>query len=183
MSAVTICNTALGMLGAQSITSLDESSDRARLCKTFYESSRQALLRMHPWSCATKRVEIAPLATAPVFGWGYAFPLPADFVRVLDCNETDYRLEDRHVLSNSGVLHLVYVYDNQNESTWDSLLTEAMSIMLASKLAKPLTGSSAESDSQGEALRVLLKQARAINGQEVPSRQVGQDFELLMARL
>ena len=182
VSSVLICNSALGMIGAQSIASLDEKTDRARLCKTLYDQTRRSLLRMHPWNCAIKRTELAASAVAPAFGFAYAFPLPADFLRVIEISERDYKIEGREVLADVEPIRLIYVFDNDNEQTWDGLLTEAMSIYMASKLAKPLTGSATEADAMDAALKGLLKQARAIDGQEEPSMQVDPEFALIRAR-
>jgi hypothetical protein len=167
-----ICNEALNLCGAKSINNLEDGTDNARRCAALYDSTRKALLRMHPWSCAKKRVVLAPTTTHPTFGYKNAFPLPKDFLRVYDPNTQCFEIENRHILSNQDSIQLVYIYDNDNEETWDSLLVEAMALYLCSKIAKPITGSQAESDSAYQKLMNLLKQARAINGQERPA----QDF-------
>lgn len=169
---ISICNEALNLCGAKSIQSFDENTENARRCAVLYDSTRKSLLRMHPWSCAKKRVVLAPSTTHPTFGYKNAFPLPRDFLRVFDPNTQCYEFENRHILSNQDSIQLVYIYDNDNEETWDSLLAEAMALYLCAKIAKPITGSQAESDSAYQKLMNLLKQARAINGQERPA----QDF-------
>lgn len=169
---VNICNEALNMIGAKSIQSFDENTDNARRCASIYDSSRKALLRMHPWSFAKKRVQLSPVTTYPSFGYRYAFPLPHDFVRIIDTGAEEYEIEGRHILSNVNLINLVYVFDNDNEQIWDSLFSECMALYLVNKLAKSITGSQTEADSAWQKLQNMLKQARAINGQERPS----QDF-------
>lgn len=183
-SSVIICNAALSMIGADSILALDDSTKNARHCLNVYEQTRRALLRSHPWSCAVKRVQLSPLANKPAYGYDNAFALPGDFVRVIECNAYSYCIEGRAILCRESVLQLRYVYDNTDESSWDGLLVEAMSLSLAAKLAKPITGSSAESESKSAELRALLKQARAINGQEYPSQTLdaNHDFEFTGVR-
>lgn len=173
---VSICNEALNMIGAQSILSFEEATPNARRCATLYEQTRKAILRMHPWSCCTKRIQLAPLSTHPSFGYSHAFALPRDFQRLISAGTTDFEIENRLILSNTDVINLIYVYDNDNEQTWDSLLVECMIFYMASKLAKATTGSNAEADSAWQRLQITLKQARAINGQERPS----QDFSSTM---
>ena len=51
-SEVDLCNNALGQLGEDSITSLDDNSKKARLCKRFYPDARDTVLRAYPWRCA-----------------------------------------------------------------------------------------------------------------------------------
>lgn len=180
---VTICNAALAMLGANSITSFDEKSDRARLCVALYDQARRAVLRLHPWNCATKRVTLAALAGTPPFGWGYALSLPADFIRVLSVSEREYAIESRSVLCNALSVDLKYIFDNQTESTWDDLLVEAMSLQMAAKLAKPITGSSTENENKLAELERLLKRARAVDAQEEPSQTLNDGyFSLLEVR-
>ena len=50
-----IANQALSLIGADSITSFEENTSTARRMRTVYDSSRKALLRLHPFQCSTKR--------------------------------------------------------------------------------------------------------------------------------
>lgn len=165
-----ICNEALNMIGAKSIISFDDNTENARRCASIYDSTRKALLRMHPWSFAKKRVQLAPISTHPNFGYANAFPLPNDFIRVIDAGDIEYEIEGRHILANANEINLVYVFDNNNEQTWDSLFTECLALYIVRKIAKPITGSQAEVDSAWQQLQLMLKQARAINGQERPAQ-------------
>ncbi len=84
----------------------------------------------------------------------------------------EYEIEARHILANTNLINLQYVSDEDNEEIWDSLFCECMVLYMVHKLAKPITGSQSESDSAWQKLQNMLKQARAINGQERPA----QDF-------
>lgn len=178
---VTICNEALSMIGASPIQSFDDRTENARRMASIYDGSRKALLRMHPWSFAKKRVQLSPVTTHPSFGYANAFPLPADFVRIIDTGVQEYEVEGRYILCNANLVNLVYVADNDNEETWDSLFAECMALYLVNKIAKAITGSNAEADSAWSKLQGMLKQARAINGQERPAQDfAADDFPLLM---
>ena len=174
---VSICNEALSLIGAKSILSFDENTENARRCASIYDSTRKALLRMHPWSFAKKRAQLAPVTTHPTFGYGYAFPLPANFVRVISVGIENYEIEGRHILADTDLINLQYVSDQDNEELWDSLFVECMVLYLVHKLAKPITGSQAESDSAWQKLNNMLKQARAINGQERPAQDFAADSQ------
>ena len=50
-------------------------------------------------------------------------------------------------------------------------------LYLINKLAKPITGSQSESDSAWQKLQNMLKQARAINGQERPAQDFAAEFQ------
>ena len=175
-TSVSICNEALSMIGAKTIQSFDDNTENARRCAAIYDSSRKALLRMHPWSFAKKRIQLAPVVTHPSFGYSHAFPLPSDFVRVIDTGQVNYEIEGRYILADTNLINLVYVADNDNEQTWDSLFSECMALYLITKLAKPISGSQAEADSADQKLRNMLKQARAINGQERPAQDFAADY-------
>ena len=175
-TSVSICNEALSMIGAKSIISFEEATETARRCATVYDSTRKALLRMHPWSFAKKRTQLAPVSTHPTFGYGYAFPLPQDFLRIIDTGVLEYEVEGRHILANTDLIQLIYVSDNDNEQTWDSLFVECMVLYLVNKLANPITGSQAEADSAWQKMQNLLRQARAINGQERPAQDFAADY-------
>lgn len=60
-SDVEICNSALAKLGAESITSLSDTTRRAVLCNRQYDKIRKKMLRMHPWNFAIKRVWLSPI--------------------------------------------------------------------------------------------------------------------------
>ena len=174
---VSICNEALSLIGAKSILSFDDNNENARRCASIYDTTRRALLRMHPWSFAKKRTQLAPVSTHPTFGYHNSFPLPYDFVRVISAGVENYEIEGRHILANTDLINLQYVSDQDNEELWDSLFAECMVLYLVHKLAKPITGSQAESDSAWQKLNNMLKQARAINGQERPAQDFAADFQ------
>lgn len=176
LTKVEICNQALNLIGARSIQSFGEGTETARRCASLYDLSRQSLLRMHPWSFAKKRMQLAPSAVKPTFGYSNAFPLPSNFIRILDTGLDEYEVEGGHILANTTLINLVYITDEDNESCWDSLFSECMVLYLANKLCKPISGSQSEADSAWQKLQNTLKQARAINGQERPSQDFSANY-------
>lgn len=172
VSRVTICNAALAMIGGNPISDLNDPTTEAQWCRNLYDQARRSLLRMHPWSCCVRRASLPRLSAAPEFGWAYQYPLPADFVRLVWLSGDDHSIEGGRVLSNRTPLELVYVYDNDAESTWDDLLIEAMGLKMAALLARPVSGSSADAQLREQQLQALLKRARAINAQERPTQEL-----------
>ncbi len=77
-SVVDICNEAMDLLGAATITALTENSKEARLCNRRFSTVRDATLRSHSWNCAIARADLAADSTAPSFGFANQFPLPTD---------------------------------------------------------------------------------------------------------
>ena len=179
---VELANQALLMIGANSITSFEENTTTARRIRSVYDSSRKALLRLHPFQCATKRIKLAPLSTQPEFEYSNQFQLPDDLIRIINTNTEEYAVETDKLLSNSDQLNLVYVFDNKNEETYDSLFIECLVLYLASKITKATTGSQGTSDSYYMQCQELIKQAKAVQAQEIPSQQFFKDSDYSLIR-
>lgn len=96
-----IANQALSLIGADSISSFEENTSTARRIRTVYDTSRKALLRLHLFQCAVKRIKLSPLATQPEFGYAYQYQLPDDLIRIINTNTEDYVVETDRLLSNS----------------------------------------------------------------------------------
>lgn len=176
-SAVQICSNAMLMLGEKPINSLAEdptqaTSDRELAAANLYPQVRNAVLRAHPWNCATRRVALAPDSTAPAFSWSYQFLKPSDWLRTLQVGEDrcpeKFLDEGGRILLNSNVLRLVYIWRNENPATWDAMLIDAMSAAMAARMALTLTGD-ADKKTQAEGVyAALMKQARTLDGQDEP---------------
>lgn len=175
MTPVDIANNALLLVADKSISALDASGAGAALCNQFYEQCRNSVFRSHPWSCATKRIVLSPLAVKPAFGYSNQFALPSDWIRVLSIGEPhlDYTIEGNNILTNTNIINLLYVFKNEDINTWDDLLIEAVSLALAVKIAYPITKSVSKEESLKNDLELLLRKARSVNGQETPPDILG----------
>lgn len=184
-TSVSIASNALLMLGAQPINDFNEDADRARLASNLYAPARDLLLRSHPWNCAIKRVILSPDADAPAFGYSYQFTLPGDWLRTLSVGdygeEIDFRTEGRKLLADDSVLKLRYIFRNDQESTWDTMLIDAMTKTMSATMAYAITQSTSKEELEFKKLEMALKQARAVDGQDDPPETLG-DFRLLAAR-
>ena len=76
-SVVDICNEAMDLLGAATITSLDENSKEAKLCNRRFTTVRDQVLRSHPWNSAIRRATLAKDSATP------ASDLPISFLFLL----------------------------------------------------------------------------------------------------
>ena len=172
-TVVSICSNALLMLGAAPIADLNEDNDRARLAANLFDPARDMVLRRHPWNCAVKRIALAPDVTAPAFDWTYQFTLPSDWLRTLSVGEAgDYQafaIEGRKILCDANPLLLRYVWRNDNPATWDDLLVWGMTCVMKAIFAYPTTKSANLSALVEDSLKDVLKQARAVDGQEQPT--------------
>lgn len=170
-SAISICSNALQQLGDDPIASFALSEGkRARLCGNLWPQVRDYLLRKHAWPCARKQVILPPDSATPDFDWGYQFTLPGDWMRTLQVGQRGERIAHeiigRKILSDSGTLHLVYVWRNEDPALWDSLLCDLASAEMCARLAYPITRSASLAQlKRGEADQ-MLREAKSIAGQD-----------------
>lgn len=172
-SEATLCSSALTLLGAEPITSLNEVNDRAILCARHYPDSRDEMLARVPWKCARARVALALSANAPLFNWPAKFALPSDCIWVwrtsLDIPEggdgTPWNIEGNFLVTSVSVLNALYIFRLTDTKAFDPLLAKAIMYDLAAKLTFPIT-QSISSQQMWEGLREkTLKSAGAKNGQ------------------
>lgn len=153
-SEVSICNTALAFLKVQTIESLDEASNPARLCRTLYPRRRDLTLREYPWGFARRIVALAPVPEE-VPGWSHVYSYPADCLYALELTgEGAVRgaeplrflvaaspdLRDRRILATIPRARLEYTARVEDPTLYDPAFTEALARGLAADLAFPLTG-------------------------------------------
>ena len=182
---VSICSSALLMLGDNPINSFSDPTDRARMAAATWDQARDFVLRSHPWNCAVKRVTLAPTTTAPAFEWSYAFTLPGDCLRVLsvglDGERPPYKVEGREILMMTNVCQLRYVWRNDNPATWDSMLVWGMTNVMRSIFAYGLTQSGSLEQLVQQVLQPLIRQAQAVDGSEDENEALD-DSPLIAAR-
>lgn len=180
-----IANQALGKAGAKPpISSLaTEDSDNARLCRQFFGSVRDAVLRSHPWNCAIHRRTITPLTDTPDFDWDYQYQLPANpwCLRILQVGTKEdqpieWRVEGRRLLCNESTAPIVYIKRITDTNEFDPLLIDALVLKLALKLVMPLTSDLQMQKSLIEEIEMIsLPEARSIDGQESSVREIETD--------
>lgn len=153
-SEVNIVNLALSHLGEDAtVSSIDppEGSAEAEHAAMFYPIARDALLEMHEWRFATKRVLLA-LTTSDTFEWRYAYALPAGMLRALavlpetssaedDGKDYDQQLDASDVqiiLTNCEAASLKYTTRITDTTRFPPLFVEALTWLLASHLAGPI---------------------------------------------
>jgi hypothetical protein len=160
----------LSELGEKSITSLSDSTERARLCNLFFDDAVKTVLREHNWRCATKRQQLSRLEAAPAFGFEYQFEIPSDWIRTseLDIDEDGYKWsqEDNKILTDEESVYMKYVYFLNNPAKWDSQLTECVEAFLAYKLSLGIAGKVSYKDAMLKLYDMRLKKAKGIDSFE-----------------
>ena len=177
-------NGALGRCGYTTITGIDDGSTNANWCKVFYGPLRRAILRAHHWNFAEARMELPQTPGAPDFEFAYWYTLPNNILKIKEYNGDQvkpnaldplywvtvagrYKVEGNRLLTNDGIVKIVYVSDIDNPTLWDPLFYQAAEAWLASKLAMAIGKDSSKSQSLlNEAVSILMPLAMAVDGQE-----------------
>ena len=174
-SVVDICNSALNLLGASTISALTDDSKNARLCNQRYDSVRNRVFRSHAWNCLHKRVELAQNSTAPVIEYTYAYALPSDCLRVLKVHNgttdsiasaIDYKLEGRNIVTDEGTIYLIYIALDTDPNNYDTYIQESISHQLAADLAYAVTNNATLADKYMVRADERLREARFIDATE-----------------
>jgi len=166
-SPLDICNGALLKLGGRTITSLSQDIKEARLCNARYTFLRDEVLENGNWNFATKRAELAAVVDAPVWGYTYAYQLPADYLRLaeLEYEEQDWEEEGDKILSNLSTMKIKYVRREDNVSLFTPMFIEALTLRLAWDISYSLLQSGTQTDFWRSAYESYIKQARSKDAQ------------------
>ena len=174
-SVVNMCNSALNLLGASTISSLTEDTKNARLCNQRFEPIRDRVFRSHNWNCLIKRVQLAQDSTGPVVEYTYGYTLPTDCLRVLKIHNgstdsiksaLDYKIEGRKVVTDETTIYLVYIALITDPNEFDSYLRVAISHQLAADICYAITNNSTLANNYMTRADERLREARFIDATE-----------------
>ena len=174
-SVVDMCNSALNLLGASTISSLTEDTKNARLCNQRFSPIRDRVFRSHNWICLIKRVQLAQDSTGPVVEYTYGYTLPTDCLRVLKIHNgstdsiksaLDYKIEGRKVVTDETTIYLVYIALITDPNEFDSYLREAISHQLAADICYAITNNSTLANNYMTRADERLREARFIDATE-----------------
>ncbi len=147
-----ICNLSLAKVGdeASQMTSLDDDSKEANLCKKFYEPTLRELLESNTWKFSIERTKLSRSTSTPAFEWDYIYPLPADCIRPLTIRDysntnrsykynSEWDVSGKNIVTNAESVYLSYVKYIEDPNSMTALFIRCLYTALASKLAYPLT--------------------------------------------
>jgi len=170
---IEICNKALQKIGARAINSLNEDSKNARAVTLAYESAKLAELRDHDWSFAIARAQLAASVTTPAFGYEAAYPLPSDFVRLVDPDlsdnsaDLDWQIESGSILTNDEApLNVRYVKNVSNANEFDVLFVDVLATRIAIEICEEITQSNTKLENLSALYEKSLAKAKKANGFE-----------------
>lgn len=170
-SRTDIANRALNAIGADAIGSINDSTTTAKLCNRLFTPLTYSLLRRHPWNFALKRASLPASATAPAWGYAFAYPVPADYLKIYEVKSanptTRYVVESGEILTDIGApLNIRYVRKVDDPGEFDPLFTELMVLAIAHDLAMPVANNLALRQSLKKDLEDAIPTARSADAGE-----------------
>lgn len=195
-SDIDIANLALTKLGATRITAFTDQKKEARSMNAIYARERDFELRAHLWSFSVKRAALPALSVAPVFGYDFAYELPADYLKAVAVGDftpnsnlafyntsTDdayYRIEGHTIVTDIGSpLNLRYVRGVTDPMSFDTCFVETLACRLAMNLAEDLSASGSKRQLAQQEYLGTIKTAIRASAIEQPSEPLASSSWLL----
>ena len=199
MTSTDIANLALAKIGSEQIASIDTTTLKEAVhAKLHYAQAVDEVLRAHFWGFAMGTVSLTEETVstpAQVVPWAAAYALPADFIKLKEVRRVDGSRLDafemrrangkRCLLANEvDGLVMSYVQRVTNPTDFDPLFVAAVVTLLASKLARAITGSDQlESTLRQTYVNEDLPTARCADGHDTQSAENHPLHELLDGNL
>jgi hypothetical protein len=194
-SNVDIVNSALNMIGASNISSLDENTKAAKIMNQRFEGVRDSVFRSHPWNCLIRRATLAQEVDVPEYGYLYQYALPTDpyCLRILEFsngsmtypydNMTNNRggpafvVEGRKLVTDEGTAKIKYVARVTDPNELDVSLADTLSSRLAMETCYAITGSTSMIQLMSQIYEAKLKESRFVDATEnAPQRIEASDL-------
>lgn len=178
-----IANLSLALIGAESIIDLEEDNPRAKTMNRLYGDIRKEVIAEGEWSFSIKRATLAKLETAPVWGFGSAFQIPVDALRVLETDDmdTEWQREADQIVADSSSLKIRYIADIDDPNKYTPGFIMAFAYRLAAAGAYPLTNSATLATSLQDAYENLVSTQRSVDSMQGTAKKF-ESTEILNAR-
>jgi hypothetical protein len=186
LNSIELCSSALIKLGANSISSFEDGTAEAKVAARLYPLVRDALLSAHPWTFATKQIELAQLASAPVTDFAHAYQLPNDFLKASSAGGHSrgrgfiYQIVNRQLHTNAASIVLTYIF-RPSEGDFPAYFSPALVTRLAAEFCLPLTEDAGRADRLIRLADDELRLAKLVDSQQDTPPKV-EDFTLVEVR-
>ncbi len=179
MTETDLCNIALDHLAANRISSPDDASFNAQKIRLHWPLARDRALRAKEWNFAEKRALLTADATAPVFGYAYAYILPTDYLIARAFNDkdagtskADWEISGQFLLSNDTCSQLRYTFRNEVVTQWSAEFCDCFTLFLAAQVATALSASPELALSMRQRAEEAAIQATGPNARETRVRAI-----------
>jgi len=171
MDKTQLANYALSKLGEEPVLLLTDDTKPARLMNRIFDQVRDAELRRSRWKFSLKRAQLVALVDSPDWGFTTQYPLPSDFMSLVQVNEIYVRplskqrgpwsLEGGLLLTDlPAPLKIRYVSQITNTGLFDPLFVEALACKLAMEAGETLTQSETKRARAADEYKFALSEAQ-----------------------
>lgn len=180
---VDVCNHALSMLGESRITSLEDNTERARICNVIYDETRDELLADFEWPFAVDRRALAAVSETNLTPFEYKYALPSDYLMLLDILDDDtydvlenyklktleYKIEGNKLLIDLSPCYVRYIKRVTTPNLYPESFTSALVYSIAAKIAPRLSQNFGLAQQMGQmAMGALLKAKADLTKTSIP---------------
>lgn len=183
-SKTEIANRILSKTGDRRVSNIEtDSSERAQLINSMWDSIRDALLQRYPWNFSIKRRSLAVDSAAPAWGYSKRYALPSDFLHLLSIkNNPEYLIEAGYILTNEKApLYIKYVKKVTSVGEWDAMFAEAFAAEGAVECAERINASNTKKQILAQERDEIIRMAFANDAIQDPP-QVLPESEWITSR-
>jgi len=176
--AVSIANEALGELEERAIQSFSDGTAVASLAQRMYGPARDMALELHPWNFAKYYARLARSGEIlQTDQWQYMYTLDTAIpyvIKVRGVNgENNIPFEvgqdrgnNRVLYTDEGTVSIEYTGRNDNLNNWSPLALQFLAKLMASKMAKAITGQNSVEQAKLQEALAFLPLAQGSDGRE-----------------
>jgi hypothetical protein len=181
ISKTEILNKALTLLGAATITDIDDQSNNARQLSRVYETSLRSVLSETKWNFATKRNILSLVVDPPDWtdpGEIYVYQKPADVIRIFGMSDSTatWREEGDYIYSDTQNLGMRYTYYLDEPSKYPSFFVDAFVDKLAMDVSYAIINSDTMASRFAQSYNMVsLPRAISANAQTGVQQQTNDD--------
>lgn len=163
---IKICSAALQLVGAEEINSFLDETREARICASLYSTVKLDLLQSHTWRFSIRQEELNRLVATPLYGYSYAYSLPADFLRLIGKNNptSRHQIFENKVYTDLTPVYASIQYD-VDEQYFPAYFEKLMFLELASMLSVALLEDEGKAGDFSAMARNQMIKARNIDSQ------------------
>ena len=168
---IEIINMALGHLGCECVSDIDEKTPQAKQARLFYDMTRDSVLRSFPWTFALKQWNCAAIKNAPAFkDYSYCCQMPVDCLRFLHPAFPEIRCEPagRYLYADVNPVDIIGIGRVENEAEFDAVFTDVFILKLAVQLSIVLSDDKGLRDRLRADYENLIKTAQVKSALERP---------------
>ena len=173
MNQVEVCNLALGWLGAKSITSIDDASTEAELCKANWVPARDVCLESREWSFAIQRLgPLAAAVAAPVYDFTKKYVIPSTVLRVLNVqgqygDEVDnWQREGQYIVCYDDAIYMRALVRVEDTSAFPASFCHALAARIAADIAIAVNNSTTQQETLWKLWVMKMKEATVLDSMQ-----------------